>query len=222
MDPQLNRDFMGYCGPYWISNYNYLALQSAMAKDQAAFNRRASAALTAAVLVTGIINGDGTADLDPLLDVQDMPAQPEPGPYTLTLYDAQGNVIASVPFATADPTDGAAPPSFAFEVDLSPDQQAALASATITTPTGDLAARAASRSLNATPREPVAVAWKGGAHLGWDHGIHPEVMVRDLATGDIIATARGGEVDLDTTAGELELIMLDGVRTQVRRVKVTP
>jgi hypothetical protein len=47
-------------------------------------------------------------------------------------------------------------------------------------------------------------------------------MVRDLATGDVIATARGGAVDLDTTATELELIMLDGVRTQIRRVKVTP
>jgi len=52
--------------------------------------------------------------------------------------------------------------------------------------------------------------------------VHPEVMVRDPRTGDIIATARTGEVDLDTDAPELELVMLDGIHTQVRRVKVGP
>jgi len=48
------------------------------------------------------------------------------------------------------------------------------------------------------------------------NGYYPE------RSGDIIATARTGEVDLDTDAPELELVMLDGLRTQARRVKVDP
>jgi hypothetical protein len=77
-----------------------------------------------------------------------------------------------------------------------------------------------SRAAAVAPREPVAVAWKGGVHLGWDQGVYPEVMVRDPRSGDVIATARTGEVDLDTDAPVLELVMLDGIHTLVRSVKV--
>jgi len=219
-DPQLNRDLMGYCVPAWISQYTYSGLQSAMGLDQAAFT--AGAAATSAFVVSGIIQADGSVVLDPFLEVVDAPDQPAPGPYTLTLYDARHSVIATVPFDVKDPTDGDGLPSFCFDVDLTPDQEAAVASATVTGPGLAAPAVQLSRAAAVAPRAPLAVAWKGGVHLGWDQGVHPEVMVRDPRTGDIIATARTGEVDLDTDAPELELVMLDGIHTQVRRVKVGP
>ena len=226
-DPQLNRDIMGYCPPEWISQFTYTALYRAMGLDQAAFNTAGNSATTNAIVVSGLVNTDGTVSLDPFLDVQDAPYQTEPGPFTLTLYDAQQNVVAAVPFGVNAPTDGTGSPYFCFELDLTPDQEAAVASAMVTAPAVGAyafapAVQVARARTVATPREPVALTWKGGVHLGWDHGIHPEVMVRDLRTGAIIATARGGAVDLATDAKDLELLMLDGIHTQVRRVTVAP
>jgi len=217
-DPQQNRDIMGYCAPEWISQFTYSGLQSAMAKDQAAFT--AGAAATNAIVVSGMILSNGSAVLDPFLEIMDAPYQPDPGPYTLTLYNAQHNVITTVPFDASDTTDGDGPPSFFFEVDLTPDQEVAVASATVTGPGVAAPAAQLSRAAAIAPRDPVAVTWKGGVHLGWDQGVYPEVMVRDPRSGDVIATARTGEVDLDTDAPVLELVMLDGIHTLVRSVKV--
>ena len=217
-DPQLNRDLMSYCTPHWISRFTYTGLQDAMGLDQAAF--AAGVAATNAIVVSGMIQADGAAALDPFLEIMAAPDQPAPGPYTLTLYNAQHSVITAVPFDVSDATDGTGHPSFFFEVDLTPDQEVAVTSATVTGPGVIAPAAQLSRAAAVTPRAPVAVAWKGGVHLGWDQGVYPEVMVRDPRTGDIIATARTGAVDLATDAPELELVMLDGIHTQVRRVQV--
>jgi hypothetical protein len=220
-DPQLNRDLMGYCQPQWISQYTYTALQRAMGLDQAAFT--AGVASTNAILVSGMILPNGTAALDPFLEIMDVPEQADPGPYTLTLYNAQHTVITTVPFQATSPTDGDGGDgllSFCFDVDLTPAQEVAVASATVTGPGVAAPAAQLSRAAAFVPRDPVAVTWRGGVHLGWDQGVYPEVMVRDPRSGDIIATARTGEVDLDTDAPVLELVMLDGIHTVVRSVKV--
>jgi hypothetical protein len=48
------------------------------------------------------------------------------------------------------------------------------------------------------------------------------VMVRDAQTGDVLSFARGGSVDVVTQNREVDLVFSDGVRSQVKRVAVSP
>ena len=81
--------------------------------------------------------------------------------------------------------------------------------------------RAPDSARIADRREPVAVPWgPGKVHLGWDHGTWPTVIVRDPATGEVLSLASGGSVELTTRLPELELLMSDGLRTLVRKVRV--
>jgi len=162
----------------------------------------------------------GEIALDVVAEQAD-PDQPETGPYRLSLFDGSGSLVLDVPFGVEEPTDGAGSPSFFFEVDLTPDQEAAIQSAQITAPNGT-ATVALARTSTLAARAPLAMSWMGGVHLGWDHGAHPRIMVRDPRSGEIIASGRDGSLDLATDAKELELIMMDGIRTRIQRVQVIP
>jgi hypothetical protein len=56
----------------------------------------------------------------------------------------------------------------------------------------------------------------------WDSRRHPMVMVRDSETGEVLSFAQGGEVELATTKGQIDLLASSGVRSQLKRVRVTP
>jgi hypothetical protein len=65
------------------------------------------------------------------------------------------------------------------------------------------------------------------AHLGWDTGARPGVVVRDPRSHAILAIATGGSVEVETTAEELDCQFslaptAHGERSQMRRVKVEP
>ena len=56
--------------------------------------------------------------------------------------------------------------------------------------------------------------------LRWDAAMHPMVMVRDPETGQVLAFARGGEAEVYTSKPEVDLALLNGVASRVRRVRV--
>ena len=60
----------------------------------------------------------------------------------------------------------------------------------------------------------------GTVNVSWDPEAFPLVLVRDPATGAVLANASGGEALVTTGAKELELLLSDGVRTTARRVPV--
>jgi hypothetical protein len=45
-------------------------------------------------------------------------------------------------------------------------------------------------------------------------------MIRDPGTGQVLSFARGGEVELSTTKRQLDIILSNGVRSRVQRVRV--
>jgi hypothetical protein len=47
-------------------------------------------------------------------------------------------------------------------------------------------------------------------------------MVRDASTGEVLAFARGGMVEVPTTAAQLEVHVSDQVRSRLVRVIVAP
>jgi hypothetical protein len=56
----------------------------------------------------------------------------------------------------------------------------------------------------------------------WDSRSHPMVMVRDPETGEVLSFARDGEVELATTKEQIDLLVSSGVRSQLKRLRVTP
>jgi hypothetical protein len=46
------------------------------------------------------------------------------------------------------------------------------------------------------------------------------VMVRDAETGEVLSLARGGDAELSTLKGQVDLVMSDGVKSRVERVAV--
>jgi hypothetical protein len=48
------------------------------------------------------------------------------------------------------------------------------------------------------------------------------VMVRDPDNAQVLSLARGGEVQLSTVKREVDLVISDGVKSQVRRMRVEP
>ena len=219
VDNRLHYDLMSYCFPYWISAYTYQGLQAWFLADIAA----PPATPQASLAISGRIRS-GTVTLDPALEFQAVAEAPPPGPCTLRCLDSAGRTLQTVPFQPAAGADPASR-SFVFLIPMTPALQAGLASLQVDVP-GAGNSRPASdrrdRAALALAREPVAVAWGGKAHVGWDHGTHPLVLVREPGSGRVLAFGTGGEVEVITAARELELLMSDGVRTTVRRVAVGP
>jgi hypothetical protein len=231
-DPAANWDHMSYCGDVhstWTSDHNYRAAMAFLAGDPAAavsaVSGRSAAALEAApgrepcLLVSGRVRA-GQVELEPSYVVEATPSPLPDGEYALELLDRGGLPIASFAFAptTASAEEEGHPEDahFAMAVPL----QSALRGAV-----GGLAVRRrgveVARRMRGAPG-PGAVdvgAGRGRALVRWDHGRHPEVMVRDPRSGEVLAFARGGAALVHTDAAELELLMSDGVLSEPVRAR---
>lgn len=62
----------------------------------------------------------------------------------------------------------------------------------------------------------------GKVTLRWDAVAHPMVMVRDPDTGEVLSLARGGNVELSTLKGQVDLVLSDGVKSRLKRMAVAP
>jgi len=89
-------DFMSYCNPDWISDYNYEALYAweSASPSIAMDNSQTGESL----LVTGTLLPDGSVDLLPTFKLEIPASPPTSGPYSLELFDAAGEILAVHPF----------------------------------------------------------------------------------------------------------------------------
>jgi len=58
--------------------------------------------------------------------------------------------------------------------------------------------------------------------LDWDAAAYSMALVRDPATGQVLAIARGGRTDIATRNRDLDVTFSDGVRSMRQLVKVAP
>ena len=230
ISPEIYKDIMGYCYPRWISDYTYKGILDFRAGDPLPQAERLAAAHAGpppnCLLVWGRIH-DGRLELEPAFQAPMEPHRPAPGDYRLVLRDGHGSVLQEVPFATTEVPDLPAGDirNFMMAIPCPPMLAEALAAIEVVRDGRLLGALRAPEAANplADHRDPVAVPWgPGNVHLGWDHGAHPSVIVRDPGTHRTLSVATGGAVDLATSLPELELLMSDGVRTTVKRVRVRP
>lgn len=222
------KDLMGYCSPRWISDYTF----SAVLAHRQAQGAQAVAAVAGPVPVTivwGRITADGSAGiLEPSFEVTAPPVLPEGGgPFVLEALDGGGVSLAAWSFA-GTLTGEENQRHFAFAIPTA-GLPAGLASLRLRAGGRVLAVRQrAGGTVAGAPGEAALVLdpdlrisrGQGRAELLWDSGSAPLVVVRDPATGDILSLARGGRVELAAPAGELELIVSDGLRS--RSIRITP
>jgi len=108
---------------------------------------------------------------------------------------------------------------FTMFVPLADAARARLSELRVSGPGGSAVRRRVGPPPGAAVRaQPVVERRGSGARVQWDRERHPAVMVRDAATGQVLAIGTAGEVSLPTVAGEVELVLSDGVRSErVRR-----
>lgn len=215
-------DVMGYCVDPWVSDYTYKAVLDYRASG--ALVASAAQAEQPSLLVWGrIVNGQPV--LEPAFQLVTQPRLPsQPGRYRIEGRNSAGATLFSLsfePMEVADDPSGAR--HFAFAVPLDQARMTHLESLRLSGPGGPAAVRsrpAAQLRLGARPEPVRARRTAAGVSVQWDQAAHPMVMVRDPDTGEVLSFARGGEVEVRTTKGELEVTLSDQVLSNRQRVPV--
>lgn len=219
-------DLMTYCGPEWISDYNFTAMMNYRGYlSSALMVGAASVTAQPSLLVWGRVEADGSLVLEPSMRIMSRPVLPaSAGEYEVAAYDAAGAelfALSFTPVATADGGEGGS--HFAFVVPMNDAAYEQLArveltgrgrTATRTSRQTPASALAAARGLD------VAAAATGRAQLRWNANAFPMVMVRDVNTGQVLSFARGGDMQIATDRSELEVVVSDGVKSAAARVGV--
>ncbi len=162
----------------------------------------------------------GRWTLAPAYTLLALPAMPTGGEAVLELTDAHGATLRSFPFTPAEVADlpgGETQFSFALPLDGATTRR--LAGLRIRA--GGAVAAARQGGWQAAPRPPKAVSLGAGrVHLTWNGEVGVGVMVRDPATGQVLAFGEGGSATFQAPGRELEVHVSNGVTSQPFRVTV--
>jgi hypothetical protein len=217
--PRSTPDIMGYCGNPWISDYTY---EGVMDFRQAAGGGVSAGRAQPSLLVWGRIV-EGRAVIEPAFHIVSRPVLPSrPGPYSIEGTASDGSRVFDLSFEAIEVADDdRGGRHFAFAVPLDESAAARLESIRLAGPGVGLAAVARSpASLRATAAKPPSVTrTAGGLAIRWDAAVHPMVMVRDAASGQVLSFARGGSVVVPAGASGVDLVMSDGVASRRERVR---
>lgn len=227
-DPAVQKDFMTYCSPEWISDYNWNKM---ITYRQSNPNYAPPAvdmpAATSGLLVWGRITSAGVV-LEPSFRVGAPTQLPRgSGAYRVQGLAADGRVVFDYP---VDPVltsnETRVEHHITAVVPMDAAMEASVVRVRLVTPAGP-AERVSLQSLAqsggrlffrdpaATMTRPTAVQ----ASLTWDGTVFPMAMVRDAATGEILSFARGGSAVVWTGSRRFDVTFSDGVRSVVRRVE---
>jgi hypothetical protein len=220
LKPPTQFDFMSYCDPSWISDFNYKALLAwheghpAIAAAPVVTGTRRS---SSNVLVWGRIES-GQLVLEPAFEVDapvSLPARP--GPHRIEGFGAQGERLFSLAFEgdrvadTGDPNDRV----FAFVVPTSMLRGGQLSRLQLASGGRQAERRTGGAAMAGATATRIAA---GRARLGWSPAA-AGALVRNARTGQILAITRGAGVELPAGTDELEIIVSDGVRSSRTRVR---
>jgi hypothetical protein len=219
-------DIMGYCDPKWISDYTYRGVLNYLLAPSLPQTSVASQDVQPCLLVWGHVR-NGELALEPAFQLATRPSLPaRPGPYSLEARADDGTILVALSFAPEEIADARQDQqNFIFAVPLSTARAARLSSIRVA---GRGREAVMSAAITATPgvqpRETADVRRVAGGRvsLRWDSRAHPMVMVRDPDTGQVLSFARGGDTQLSTQKGQVDLLFSDGVKSRMKRVSVAP
>jgi len=221
------KDVMAYCSPVWVSDYTYKAILAWRQSDAVHIappqggEEAAAVAPTEALLVWGRLE-KGVWTLEPAFAVTATPSSPEGGDALVEGFDAAGNRLFSQAFGLVEVGDGQGQPGeghFNLAIPLDPGARSRVARIAVSRNGLERAERRRSPLASLQPERPLAArVLESGTDLVWDDGAYPMAMVRDPATGEVVAFARGGFLTLPKAVEALDVVLSDGVQCVVRRV----
>ncbi|HEU5218872.1 MAG TPA: hypothetical protein VFU23_09445, partial [Gemmatimonadales bacterium] len=213
-NPGTYADLMGYCGPAWVSDYNWTAM---VGYRQAGPNNAPSSDDSGAgLLVWGRITEAGVV-LEPAFQVPSAAGRgPAPGSNRLELLAEDGSLLRAVTFATDAVADipGGIERHFAFVIPFDPSLERDLAGIRVRA-----GSRAGTRLAAPAFTDPAPALTRVNAQqvdVRWNVAAYPMVMVRDAVTGDILSFARGGSARLWTRGSSFLMQFSDGVKSVAR------
>jgi hypothetical protein len=218
-------DLMGYCNPHWISDYTYegvLEYRLGLEAERRRFGFEAQAG--PGLLVWGSVT-DGQVSLEPAIAVEH--ARPHPaGGNDLVVegHDAAGRVLFRQPATSMAFSHGpTGRRSFSTVVPLGAADLEAVHHLRVTGPgvaegsrRGRLVTTPAEARDLAAGRARAFSATRGRAgatDVVWDADRFPLLVVREAASGAVVAFARQGRLELPDAADRLTFDLSDGVRT---------
>jgi len=230
LKPATDTDIMGYCSNQWISDYVYKSVLSFRAAQGTSFDvvqnvatngadTTSAAAAKPGLLVWGRIEA-GRMILEPAFRVTTSGAPIEAGPYMWEGKDAQGRVLARVPFQMYEVADipNDEPKHFAFVVPVDIPAMDALDTVHVMKGENELAvqkAKATTQTQTAMNIFRVSDLPGRGAEIHWDAIAHPVLMMRDSRTGEVRGFLRGGDATIEDVADNLEIQLSDGVKSRI-------
>jgi hypothetical protein len=215
-------DIMGYCDPKWISDYTYTGVMNYRAAHPLSISQATASTVQPSLVVWGRMN-EGKMVLEPAFQVTTRPSLPtSSGPYSVEGRASDGSTVFSLSFTPRRIADlPGNQETFAFAVPLSNTNAQRLASIRLRGQ-GREAVRTATIAPAGTS-EAVDVRGKGRSRVGlkWNAAAHPLVVVRDPESGQVLSFGRSGAMDVATLKRQVDLILSDGVKSKVRRVRIT-
>jgi hypothetical protein len=218
------KEFMSYCLPLWISDYTYKAVLDWRANH---FGPPVTANQKV-LLIWGQIGPNGVT-LEPSYEIDAPVSFPtESGPYMVQALDEQGRSMFSISFAGAETDHAPGVRTFAYAVPL-PASGARPATLRLLNGTRELTRRSrtvgsisggATTNAIAAPTRLTQVG-SNRARLEWDAKTYPGVMVRDPASGQILAFLSGGSGEI-AVAQDVDVVFSTGVTSVKQRVVMVP
>ncbi len=234
--PPNSSDLMGYCGFHWISDYNYggiinfRASQPNTLPDVAVVTtvaaKRAGVASPRSVGPALVVWGqivDGKPVLEPAFMADTRAQLPsQPGPNRIEALGANGRIVFSHSFEGDELADvpGHSIRQFAFAVPVDSSVAASIATIRLIAANGsrsEWSAQAgvapAAAVVEATTRRPGEIAFRLRGPVA------RLAVVRERASGQIVAFVRGTPVVIQSRATEFDVQVSDGVRSSRHAIR---
>jgi hypothetical protein len=213
-------DIMGYCDPKWIGEYNYRGVMNYRIAHPLVMGTGSGQSVQPSVLVSGRVR-NGELVLEPAFQVTTLPRLPAgPGPYSVQGLAADGSRLFDLSFSPNPVADlpGITEEHFVFAVPLSQAKADRLSKLRFAGKGREVVREA---GLGGRP-DSLEVRRSGNrtVSLRWNASAHPVIMVRDPETGQVLSFARGGTAQIVTGKTEFDLLLSDGVRSRLRRMRV--
>ena len=218
-------DFMTYCSNVWVSDYNYAKLY---AWEQAQPSVASLPESQDALLISGFVGGDGSAEIMPAYRLGLPLSPPAAGDLTLELLGEGGQVLASYPFRAYSAQEDKVGDASSYEqqgFQLAVPYQPGIAGLRVTKAgrvLGELVTRGASTEMALAPRSAridrgiLNADWSAAPGLSYlvrlsdDGGKTWRIVALDLKSPDLrLPVSPGASAEF-----RLEVLASDGIHTE--------
>lgn len=219
--PPTGFDIMTYCRPpQWVSAYHFTKVLDF--RRQNPQGAQVAGATTDVLLVVGTVRG-GALTVDPAFSVRMPSAIDDPaGRYVVEAFDAADQLVASHRFTPYTVNDANADTeAFVIGVPLAPAEQQRVTRLQVRDlAAGRVSVRRSTR-VGAAVRDAQAAMTarreaSGTVTATWAPASVPAVLVRDPLSGEVLAIAREGRLDLSQFGrlARVEMLLSSGVRSE--------